>query len=253
MSDDYLIAIDCGATSVRIGSAIFGKRRSRSFKAFFFDMDGTLFDSMPVHAVAWEETMKRHGLDFDAEATYINEGRTGEDVIREAFEMKGEQGDPQTVAAIYREKTEAFRRMCPEGAAPVPGATELLEWLHEQGVECWIVTGSGQKSLLEHVNRVFPGIFTRERMITAFDVTHGKPSPEPYLKAWERSGYSKHECCVIENAPLGVRSGKAADLFTIAVNTGPLDDSLLYAEHADRVFPSMPELLRWLQSLNAKN
>ncbi len=261
MSDDYLIAIDCGATSVRIGSAIFGERSypTRNVtgvnlpKAVFFDMDGTLFDSMPVHAVAWEETMKRHGLDFNAEATYINEGRTGEDVIREAFEMKGGQGTPATIAAIYREKTEAFLRMRPNGAEPVKGVPELLEWLHEQGVECWIVTGSGQKSLLEQVNRVFPGIFTRERMITAFDVTHGKPDPEPYLKAWQRSGYTKDECWVIENAPLGVRSGKAAGLFTIAVNTGPLDDALLYAEHADRVFPSMQELLRWLQSLNAKN
>ena len=258
MSDDYRIAIACGSTSVRIGSAIFGERdytpaKPKHFRAFFFDMDGTLFDSMPVHAIAWAETMKRHGLDFDEEATYINEGRTGEDVIHEAFEMKGEQGSKETIAAIYREKTEAFRRMCPEGAAPVKGALELLQWLQKQGRECWIVTGSGQKSLLEHVNRVFPGIFTRERMITAFDVTHGKPDPEPYLKAWERSGYSKDECCVIENAPLGVRSGKAAGLFTIAVNTGPLDDTLLYAEHADKVFHFMHDLLLWLQSMNAKN
>ena len=261
MSDDYRIAIECGSTSVRIGSAIFGER-SQTFssdlptptpmptpmpKAFFFDMDGTLFNSMPVHAVAWKETMRKHGLEFDEQATYINEGRTGEDVISEAFNMKGEQASLEEIKAIYHEKTEAFRRMCPNGAEPVEGVPELLALLQSRGVECWIVTGSGQQSLLNQLNRSFPGVFTRERMITALDVTHGKPDPEPYLKAWERSGYSKDECCVVENAPLGVRSGKAAGLFTIAVNTGPLPDELLAAEGADLIFPNMHELIRKLK------
>ena len=230
MSDDYRIAIECGSTSVRIGSAI------------------TLFNSMPVHAVAWKETMLKHGLEFDEQATYINEGRTGEDVIREAFDMKGEQASLEEIKAIYHEKTEAFRRMCPNGAEPVEGVPELLALLQSRGVECWIVTGSGQQSLLNQLNRSFPGVFTRERMITALDVTHGKPNPEPYLKAWERSGYRKDECCVVENAPLGVRSGKAAGLFTIAVNTGLLPDELLAAEGADLIFPDMHALIRKLKS-----
>ena len=53
---------------------------------------------------------------------------------------------------------------------------------------------------------------------------------------------------MIENAPLGVRSGKAAGLFVIAVNTGPLADAALWNEGADLVFPSMKELLEWLKS-----
>ena len=52
--------------------------------AYFFDMDGVLFDSMPNHAIAWDEVMKTHGLPFTARDCYINEGRTGESVIREA-------------------------------------------------------------------------------------------------------------------------------------------------------------------------
>ena len=52
---------------------------------------------------------------------------------------------------------------------------------------------------------------------------------------------------VVENAPLGVRAAKAAGLFTIAVNTGPLDDELLWAEKADVVLPSMEALLQFLQ------
>ena len=76
---------------------------------------------------------------------------------------------------------------------------------------------------------------------------YGKPNPEPYLKAWERSGFKKEECMVVENAPLGTRAAKAAGLFTCAVNTGILPDADLEAEHADKVFPNMAALLKWLQ------
>ena len=85
-------------------------------------------------------------------------------------------------------------------------------------------------------------------MITAFDVVKGKPDPEPYLKAWERSGLSKEQCVVIENAPLGVRSGKAAGLTVYAVNTGVLSREDLMQAGADKVFDSMQDLLVYLQA-----
>ena len=86
-------------------------------------------------------------------------------------------------------------------------------------------------------------------MITAFDVVHGKPDPEPYLKAWERSGLTKEQCVVIENAPLGVQSGKAAGLTVYAVNTGILTTEDLQRAGADRVFNSMAELLEELKGM----
>ena len=82
-------------------------------------------------------------------------------------------------------------------------------------------------------------------MITAFDVIHGKPDPEPYLKAWERSGLPKKQCVVIENAPLGICSGKAAGLTVYAVNTGILTRADL--AKADEVFDSMADLLEFLK------
>lgn len=215
-------------------------------KAYFFDMDGTLFDSMPHHAEAWERVMARHGFRFTQEDCYINEGRTGEDVISEAFRMSGATDvSLSEVHAIYREKTELFHSM--GEVQPITGVQEVLQFLKEQGASLWIVTGSGQQTLFDVLDHHFPGIFARERMITAFDVTHGKPDPEPYLKAWERSGFAKEECCVVENAPLGLRSGKAAGLFSIGVNTGPLRDELLWEAGADEVFHDMPALLKWVK------
>ena len=76
-------------------------------------------------------------------------------------------------------------------------------------------------------------------MVTAFDVKYGKPNPEPYLMALQKAGIQANEAVVIENAPLGVRAGVAAGIFTIALNTGPLPNDVLLQEGANILFPSM--------------
>ncbi|MBQ6777852.1 MAG: HAD-IA family hydrolase [Paludibacteraceae bacterium] len=213
----------------------------KSFQAYFFDMDGTLFDSMPHHSQAWETVMRRHGLDFTAYDCYLNEGRTGQDVIHEAIWTKEHrEASEEEIWSIYNEKTEEFHRL--GGAKPIPGVKDLLELLVSQGTQVWIVTGSGQQTLFDTLDESFPGIFTRKYMITALDVVHGKPHPEPYLRAWERCGLPKEECCVIENAPLGIQSGKAAGLFTIGVNTGILRPEDLLRAGADHVYNNMAAL-----------
>ena len=79
-------------------------------------------------------------------------------------------------------------------------------------------------------------------IVTSFDVEHGKPNPEPYLKGLLKAGVSPEEGIVVENAPLGVRAAVAAGIFTIAVNTGPLPDKALADEGADIIFPTMSAL-----------
>lgn len=218
-------------------------------KAYFFDMDGVLFDSMPRHAVAWEEVMKRHNLPFTARDCYINEGRTGESVIREAFlNVLGRDATPEEVKTIYAEKSAYYHELIKTSTPTIPNVEHVLQWVKNTGDQIWVVTGSGMRTLLDNLNQVFPSIFQQDRMITAYDVIKGKPDPEPYLKAWERSGLTKEQCIVIENAPLGVRSGKAAGLTVYAVNTGILTREDLLKEGADCVFDSMAELLAYLQT-----
>lgn len=221
-----------------------------SQKAFFFDMDGVLFNSMPNHAIAWEEVMKVHQLPFTAYDCYLNEGRTGESVIREAmWRARNRDATPDEIATIYAEKSAYFTMLEQKagGTPTIPGVAEVLRYIESCADQIWVVTGSGMRSLLDNLNTVLPPVFQRERMITAFDVVHGKPDPEPYLKAWERSGLKKEQCFVIENAPLGVRSGKAAGLTVFAVNTGILSREDLLQVGADQVFDSMTELLNFLR------
>ncbi len=223
--------------------------RIQMFSAFFFDQDGILYNSMPKHARAWAEVMQRHGFNFTEEDCFMNEGRTGQDVIREAiWELEHRVPTEDEIWEIYEEKGEFF--LAQGEVEPIAGVVEVLRYLKKIKKDIWVVTGSAQASLLDNLNTRIGPFFDRSRMITAFDVTHGKPDPEPYLMAWDRCKKPKKDCCVIENAPLGVRAGKAAGLYTVAVNTGPLADAALWNEGADKVFPSMKELLDWLKEQN---
>ena len=79
-------------------------------------------------------------------------------------------------------------------------------------------------------------------MVTAFDVEKGKPHPEPYLKGLEKAGVKPWEAIVVENAPMGVKAGVAAGIFTIAVNTGPIPEKDLWNAGANLLYPSVQAL-----------
>ena len=249
MSDDYKIAVECGSTMVRIGSTIFGHRDyTRKLKAVFFDQDGVLYNSMPYHAESWAWAMTKHGLPYTPMECYRNEGRTSTGVIQEHHQqMFGTDATPELIEAIYKDKSDHFTEMTGGFPGIIPNVDRVLKFLHEQGVQCWVVTGSGQRNLINALNETFDHVFTG--IISSFDVVKGKPDPEPYLKAWERSGFKKEECAVVENAPLGVRAAKAAGLYTFAVNTGPLPDAELWEEKADEVLPNMQALLARLTAI----
>ena len=214
-------------------------------KAVFFDMDGVLYDSMKYHAKSWVQTMNEVGLPFDEHACYMNEGRTGHSTINnEALKVWGREATEEEKERIYQLKINYFNSF--GEAKPMLFAGELLLKVKTEGRQIFIVTGSGQPTLLDSLERDFPQIFARERMVTAYDVTKGKPDPEPYLMALKKSGVQANEVVVIENAPLGVQSAHAAGLFCIGVNTGPLNPSVLYDAGADIVLDSIEELYnRW--------
>lgn len=202
-------------------------------------MDGVLFDSMKNHAAAWHEAMQLYGMTLSPEEAYLHEGRTGASTINiVSLRERGHEATEAEIKEIYQTKSDIFSRLSkPER---MPGAYEVLLKIKQEGLIPMVVTGSGQKSLLDKLNHHFPDIFKPELMVTAFDVKYGKPNPEPYLMALRKAGIQPNEAIVVENAPLGVRAGVVAGIFTVAVNTGPLPDKTLLDEGADLLFPSMP-------------
>lgn len=219
-------------------------------KAVLFDMDGVLFDSMPNHAYAWSHAMTDFGLKMKPEEVYMNEGRTGKGTINILSNRYwGRDATDEEVQRIYDAKSALFNSL-PE-ARPMPGAIDLLYKVRAQGLMRVIVTGSATHALLDRLNAAFPDVFSPELMVTAFDVKHGKPNPEPYLMGLKKANLSASEAIVVENAPLGVQAAHAAGIFTIAVNTGPLKDEVLKEAGADLVLPSMQYLAdNWEQVYN---
>ncbi len=218
---------------------------SLSPQAVFFDMDGVLFDSMPFHASAWVQAMRDMNIPFTAFEAYMNEGRTGDSTIDGAFmRTYGRNATPDEKQKIYKLKTNYFE--AESKTTPMFFALEMLEYIKSKGLQIFLVTGSGQSTLIDSLQLHFPGIFTKENMITAYDVSHGKPHPEPYLKALAKSGLQAWEVVVIENAPLGIQSAKAAGLYTFGLDTGPLGVDVLHTAGADIVLTNVEELYnRW--------
>jgi HAD superfamily hydrolase (TIGR01509 family) len=217
-------------------------------KAVFFDMDGVLFDSMPAHVEAWIKAFESIGLPFNAYQGYMNEGRTGNGTIDGVFQSElGRKATEEEKQSIYHTKSLIFEQM--EVVRIMPFAKELLQKIKSQGIHILLVTGSGQPSLLDKLELSFPQIFERDRMVTAFDVEQGKPHPEPYLMALKKAHVKPWESVVIENAPLGIASSVAAGIYTLAINTGILDDDVLLGEGANAIFSGMAELYQQWDNL----
>jgi HAD superfamily hydrolase (TIGR01509 family) len=210
-------------------------------KCIFFDMDGVLFNSMPYHAESWIKTFAEFGLELPEHEPYMNEGSTALYTVSQMFKKyQNRTVQPETAESIKKRKHEIMALMPQsEVLEPMP---RLVDFIRKQGLDRWVVTGSAQEGLIGRLNAAYNGNFERHKMVTAHDVKNGKPHPEPYLQAINKSGYGNHRAIVIENAPLGVQSAKAAGLFTIAVNTGPIDPEVLTRAGADIVLSSTHEL-----------
>ena len=149
----------------------------KNIKAVFFDMDGVLFDSMPYHAQAWQRALSERGLSFSLYDAYLHEGRTADSTIDEAFiRAYGHTADRRTKDEIYSTKTDYFHQY-PE-PPQIPAVGDVLRYVRSKNRQILVVTGSAQMSLLDRLQSNFPDIFEEGKIISAFDVEHGKPHPE---------------------------------------------------------------------------
>jgi len=224
-------------------------------KAVLFDMDGVIYDSMPNHAVTWREAMADYGLTMPPDGAYRYEGMRGVETIRLlALEQWGRELTDSEARRMYSHKSQLFaERTCQHPAPLMKGIRTLMEQLKSDGMMLCVVTGSGQHSLIDRLMADLDGLLDRERIVTAFDVEHGKPHPEPYLKGMEKCQVEPWQSMVVENAPLGVRAAMAARCLTAAVNTGPLPDAELHNAGADIVLHDMESLRQvWMQQLSAR-
>ena len=210
-------------------------------KAVLFDMDGVLYDSMPLHAIAWVKSMKRFGIHMTSADAYATEGARGIDTIRTMVKkQKGEDISLDEAQKMYDVKTEIFHTL--PTATIFPGVRETMQKIKEAGMQIGVVTGSGQRPLIMRLLSDFGDFLDEAHIVTAYDVERGKPNPDPYLAGLQKAGNLKpNEGIVVENAPLGVQAGVAAGIFTVAVNSGPLPDEELTDKGCNLLYHKMTE------------
>jgi mannitol-1-/sugar-/sorbitol-6-phosphatase len=180
--------------------------------ALLFDMDGVLIDSTPAVARVWRRWALERG--FDAEEVVARaHGRPSLTTIREYLPNADHEAENREVE---RREIEDL-----EGVLPLPGTLDLLAALP---AERWTIVTSCTRALAE-VRIKAAGLPLPTHLITSNDITHGKPHPEPYVKAAATLGFTAGECVVVEDAPAGIRSGKAAGAKVIAFKTtAPVSD-----------------------------
>jgi len=213
-----------------------------------FDMDGILFDSMPGHCKAWKAVCDEYGIRAEEDEFYITEGRTGASTIDELFRRQfGRPATEEEIRTMYARKCELFKAL--SEPTVISGASGATAAALAGGAVCVLVTGSGQRSNLDRLEREFPSVFPVGQRVTAFDVRRGKPDPEPYLIGMAKVGAKPWRAVGIDNAPLGVESSSRSGAFTIGVRTGPLPQGALFAAGADIELNSMVECAEFVSQL----
>src|SRR2546421_5726673 len=166
-------------------------------RGVLFDLDGVLVDSTPAVARVWAAWAREHGLEPD-EVVRKAHGRPSINTIRELL--------PHADHATEDREVERREIADVEGVIPLPGAMDLLQALP---LERWAIVTSCTRALAG-VRISAARLPKPKHLVTATDVKHGKPDPEPYLKGAQILGVPAGECIVIEDAPAGIRAGKEA-------------------------------------------
>lgn len=180
-------------------------------QAILFDLDGVLVDSTTCAGRIWRAWAQEQGLDPER-MVLLAHGRPTIETVRMVA--------PQLDAELETAKIEEREVNDVEGLKALPGARELLTRLPP---ERYAIVTSGSRRLATARLKA-AGLPVPERMITADDITHGKPNPEPYLNGARLLGYKPENSVVFEDAPAGICAGKAAGMTVVALpTTYPLD------------------------------
>jgi sugar-phosphatase len=197
-----------------------------SCAAILFDLDGVLVDSTRAVDREWREWAARKGIDGDAIMAIAHGVRTVEVIRRVAPHLDADA----EAAAIERHEAGDQR-----GVVVMPGAIELVRSIPDGR---WGVVTSGSRPLASNRLR-YCGLPEPRVLVTSDDVSNGKPHPEPYLKGAAWLGFAPVECMVIEDAPAGIESARAAGMKVIGMASTYGADML---GHADAVVGKLGQI-----------
>ncbi|MGO8759253.1 MAG: HAD family hydrolase [Terracidiphilus sp.] len=182
-----------------------------AFRAYLFDCDGTVVDSMPLHYIAWKKALDDWGCAFDEETFYAWGGKPIPEIVSTLNQLQGLNMPVDTVA---ERKESLYFSLLPE-LQPVP---EVLEHIDaQQGrIPFAVVSGSSRESIVKSLTTV--GLLDRfSLLVGSEDYTRSKPAPDAFLTAAERLGIAPKDCLVFEDTALGIQAATAAGMASVRV------------------------------------
>ncbi len=188
-----------------------------TFKALIFDMDGTLLDNMHIHNIIWSEYLGERGIHLTPTEIGIRTASLpNPKIIRMFF---GQDLDPVHVIAMSTEKEDRYRARIASGLIePLPGLRDFLDEIQTQALPRALATSASRVNLDFTLKALQLETFFQV-VIAAEDVEHGKPHPEPFLKAAERLGQAPGDCLVFEDSPFGLEAAQRAGMRAVGLTT----------------------------------
>lgn len=182
-----------------------------SFKAYLFDCDGTIADSMPLHYVAWKKALGEWNCEFPEELFYAWGGRPTPEIISTLNRMHGLS---MPVAAVASRKESLYYELLPE-LKPIPEVLEHIEAQHGR-IPFAVVSGSARDSVTASLAAL--KLLDRfEALVCAGEYERSKPDPEAFLLAAARLGVAPQDCLVFEDTEMGIQAATAAGMAAVRV------------------------------------
>jgi beta-phosphoglucomutase family hydrolase len=175
-------------------------------QALIFDCDGTLADSMPLHYLAWQETVNTFGGQFPEKLFYDTGGMPSEQIVTILNEMFGYQFDPHQIAA---EKETCFLQHVAD-IKPIQPVVAIAKEYHGR-LPMAVATG-GILNVAQHVLGAIGLASFFDTIVTREDVTHGKPAPDTFLEAARRLKADPRYCLVFEDSDAGLEAARRAGM-----------------------------------------
>ena len=180
-----------------------------------WDMDGTLVDSEEFHWLSWRDTMAAEGIPITRDQFVVTFGQRNDSILPRWL---GPGATSDRIRRIGDAKEDLYRRLVREsGLAPLPGAAE---WVRRLQRENWrqAVASSAPRANLDVVLEVIGLADSFQALVSAEDVTAGKPDPQVFLTGASRLGSQASQCVVVEDAAAGVEAARRAGMRSIGVS-----------------------------------
>src|ERR1700724_900071 len=219
---------------------------AHSIPPLLLDLDGTLFDSIYEHVVAWREALEDAEIRLPNWKIHRRIGMSGKLFLPALLRELGEKADKAKIQSIEKVRSVIFGKKIQE-IRILPGAKELLAFFTKIGLR-WALATSGERSQVDQLLRGL-NIPSTVPVITGDDVKTAKPAPDSFVLAAQRLGVSAHESIVIGDSPWDLLAAQRMKALGVGLLCGGYSETELERAGAYRVYEDPADLLAHIEEL----